>query len=218
VTITGVIDTGSGVGNHPSVWVDRCVLQGISNAYGNAVISQAFYASYITDSSVYDNASGAQNYNLVRNVNCDRIGGDAFTMSLAVINSSVSGLGQQPDSPPDFPDFHTDVWQFNGVANNIILYGITATERIGLTQAFQFDYVQSDVAIVDVLIAPWQNWALSHTYTNIYVKDSTINVLLDDTNSADQAWSPVGLHATDIFFDNVTFTTTPSAHSGVTYR
>jgi len=39
------------------------------------------------------------------------------------------------------------------------------------------------------------------------VKDSTINVMLDDTNREDQAWSPVGLHATDIFFDNVTFTT-----------
>jgi hypothetical protein len=102
---------------------------------------------------------------------------------------------------------HPDAYQFTFPVENAIAYGVVAQDAIG-SFGIRMQPSASDVAIVDsqfTVTAPYV-WELERPYTNILVKDSTLNGGFSEYST---------FVATDLVFNNVTFSTPPAPQPGM---
>lgn len=91
---------------------------------------------YITDSEAYDTLYGFVTCNLVRNCHVEKISGDAYQNSLMVVNSTAHNLDSTVNS------HHTDLFQFFGHFEDLIVYNVNASQVISC-QNFFLDHYQS---------------------------------------------------------------------------
>jgi len=103
---------------------------------------------YVTNSVAQDMLYGFVRANLVSGSSAERISGDVFQNSLAVIGCSIRTVDG------NVLEHHTDLFQYFGHHNNLIVYGVTAQD-VRSTQNFFLDHYQSsftDCAFVNVAI------------------------------------------------------------------
>ncbi len=105
------------------LWVDGCDYLGTTRSEP-ARWHGAFNAIYVTNSNVSTSRNGIEGAALVRNVVIDNIGSDALSNSLCVVNCWVSNMDHRGT------DLHPDVYQWYGAPENIVLYGVRATNNI----------------------------------------------------------------------------------------
>lgn len=140
VTVTAGVSSGGPLVDYG--WLDNCYLRGSSRDTGYAGFDSSWSYKFVTDCPVTDVSVALPGMNLVRGTRVERTGGDVFSDSLLVINSSVHDL-----VPP--PGAHTDVYQATQMADNVILYGVEATDRIGaISSDLTFEVGARDMAVV----------------------------------------------------------------------
>lgn len=141
------------MGDPRAVWFDDCRFRGP----GRTVNSRAYQPSnwqgglYVTDSSLEAFRDGFIGAGLVRSCTVDDIGSDAFTQSKMVLNSAVINID------PTGATFHADVYQLEAsTVDNVILYGLKATESYAQRIFFSDSTLVENVAVVNTLVAiPW---------------------------------------------------------------
>lgn len=114
------------IANYPAedyLWLDNCELIGIGRATGSNW-QAGWTGFYATDCYAGNHRDGIQGATLLRDVLVENIGSDAFSNSLCVINCTARNIDHRGTS------LHPDVYQFYGADNNVILYGLNATENI----------------------------------------------------------------------------------------
>jgi hypothetical protein len=160
VTITGTIESGGPLVD--SCWLDQCSFLGASGELGSSWTSR-----YMTDSIMTDRDLGPVGFQLVRNVTVNGIGGDVFSQSLCVINSSVANYVQSEGA-------HANIYQtVDTGTTNVVLYGIESSSAD--VQLFQFNVPPVDFAIVGCTLdaTNWYAIVLGDQMTNILHKDCT---------------------------------------------
>ncbi len=105
------------------LWLESCDLIGIGRASGSNW-QAGWTGFYATDCTAANHRDGIQGATLLRDVLVENIGSDAFSNSLCVINCTARNIDHRGTS------LHPDVYQFYGADNNVILYGLNATENI----------------------------------------------------------------------------------------
>ena len=85
---------------------------------------------YVTDSLAEDALYGFVTANLVRNCHVQRISGDAYQNSKMVLNCTADDLDGT------LLEHHTDVYQMWGDQDNLIVYGVNATNLKGVQGIF----------------------------------------------------------------------------------
>lgn len=203
LTVTGTIESGGPLEDYG--WLDGCVMDGGNRNTGYAGLSVAQWSElYMTDSTISNVGISVNSYTFVRDVLVEHVGGDVFSNSQLVINSTIRDFEQAPGA-------HSDVYQATGMANNVILYGIDASD-VGLVNSnLAFEVGCEGMAVVDCKLTSQGPYVmyLSNALRHLYVKDTafTGNVLVLGT-----------LNATNVVFENTTFTDHPGPLAGVTYR
>lgn len=109
--------------NRDQVWVENCNYTGTSRSEP-ARWHGAWNGVYVTNSNVSTSRNGIEGAALIRNVVIDNIGSDAISNSLCVVNCWISNIDHRGT------DLHPDVYQWYGAPENIVLYGVRATEGI----------------------------------------------------------------------------------------
>ncbi len=207
VTITGAVDTGGG-GLQAFCWIDDCEVNGGDQDTGVAGPSQTWAGAYCTNCTFYDNQLGPNGYILVRNTHAERIAGDVFSNSQAVIKVSCKDIAI--DAPPEI---HADVYQHLTAADNVVLYGIEC-ENVDQAQAFQFNTPPVGMAIIDADMQAQDGFLLQSQYSgafsDMYFRNVSILCIFDD---------PGNMTATRIVFEDCTFQNPqPGARTGVEFR
>jgi hypothetical protein len=159
----------------------------------------------MTDSLLTDRNTGATEFNLVRNVTIDGIGGDAFSNSGIIINSTITDFVQSQGS-------HSDLYQSVGAAHNVILYGVNCTQNIGaISSDFQFNEPPTDLAVVNCNLKSGGVYSVQWggVMTNLLFKNTAFDGGMVYLN---------GFSPTDVVFDGCTFTSNLGPYSGVTYK
>jgi|GEM_PF-3584510 len=108
---------------------------------------------FSTDSLYTDSLYAFSNHFMVRGCHAERISGDVFQNSLFVVNSTVN------DVNGNLSTWHSDLFQYFGDFEDIIVYGIEASNIIE-TQNFFLDHYEStfnNCAFVNVAIDNVQN-------------------------------------------------------------
>lgn len=104
---------------------------------------------YATGCELKNVVNGFVGAHLIRNVSVDRFYNDAFPGCVLVINATVKngngGIG------PNGYEYHSDVWQERNptTSENVILYGIVATENCSQQGIFSRNDSHRDMAIVN---------------------------------------------------------------------
>jgi len=149
----GTLDVYYGYG---SAWFDRVRWDdslGWEHQRGEAVHYQTPY--YVTGSVAYNASYGFVRSRLVRNSHVERISGDAYQQSRFVVNSTARNVDGR------VTDQHTDLYQMWGQADNLIIYGLTATELYATQAIFLEPSLEhraeteslSNSAFVDITVA-----------------------------------------------------------------
>ncbi len=111
--------------------------------------------SYVTRSKAYKCVYGFVNQDLVRNSQVEKISGDAFQASQFIVGCTATKIDGTVSG------HHTDLFQYFGAQENIIIYDVVATGLVGV-QAFFFEptwnsqngprMAMENCAIVDVIV------------------------------------------------------------------
>lgn len=216
LTISGpTIPTNSTIG--AIVWLDGVTYVGPGRAVANSqpVSGTSVWTGgiYVTGSNISQSANGVIGAKLVRSTHVHDIGSDAFQSSQVIINCTATTIDASGTT------FHPDVYQINGGMSNAIIYGLTATSGIAAQGLFADSASPvTDMAVVNATFnnqnpTPTTSYVMQFgaAATNLYIKDSAFTgpaVWRTDQNFV----------ATDVVVENTTFTTSPGAVSGVTYR
>jgi hypothetical protein len=202
LNVTGVITTGGPLVDY--VWLHNCILTGPGRDVGSITPPSAWKGSFATGCRFTDCSNAATDFRLVRSTTVERVGGDSFSNSGLVANCTTHDL----DPASQVGVYHPDVYQSVGFAENVIVYGVRASQiasGAGI-QAFQFNNPPTDVAIIDVDIDA--QWNLNNAYTNFLIRDSKVRSAFGVTPDF-----------TNIVYENVTFYgTPPTPIAGVTIR
>lgn len=148
VTLTAVLDTSTQMEDY--LWLDTVKRIGGGERDTNVYFTNAWWtAMYATDSEANDVVQAFMSMALVRNCKVDRLYDDAFPGSLAVINVTVKNANGGVS--PNGYAYHSDVWQDRNpyTTENLVLYGLTATENCTQQGIFSRGLFQKDVAIVN---------------------------------------------------------------------
>jgi hypothetical protein len=143
-----------------NIWFDNTRLwdpNGQMARYGNMmnlVRDRQFGGhGYYTDCLYTDALYSTTNSSLVRNSHSERISGDVFQNSLFVVNSSVNDIDGNAST------HHSDILQYFGDFENVIVYGVEASNIIE-TQNFFLDHYETtfnNCAFVNIAIDNIQN-------------------------------------------------------------
>jgi len=109
----------------PAIWFERCVLTGThrddnSTQFANG--SSWTGGIYATDTVVTDVRTATKHWDLVRGCRFERIGSDVFHNPSVVIDCEAHDVRKNGGGA------HPDLIQFNGDFENVIIYGLKATE------------------------------------------------------------------------------------------
>jgi hypothetical protein len=115
----------------------------LSSGAGVAVTSLSG-GTYVTESDVHDEDNGIRSGVMVRNVNAYNIAEDAFSDTKVILNSTARNI-----DPAGNTSLHPDVAQYFP-ADNVILYGLTATQGMVSVQGIS-GQANRDMAIVNVV-------------------------------------------------------------------
>ncbi|MCC5787811.1 MAG: hypothetical protein JJU33_14045 [Phycisphaerales bacterium] len=140
-----------------SIWLDSVTGNG-KNHFSGPPTRSHFAGKYVTDSHFANYRDAMVTKTLVRNVNIDGIGSDAFHNSYFVVNSSVNNIDRQGS------DAHPDVFQLFGPTtdiDNVILYGVMATRVDAQGLFIQGVQSASNIAFVNVSIDKKSGYAVS---------------------------------------------------------
>jgi hypothetical protein len=148
-------------------------------------VKEWFGGLYVTDSLAYEGEWGFNIGTLVRNSKAERISGDVFQNVKFVLNFEVKDVD-------GFVIYHhTDLLQWWGVQENIIIYGFNATENIQAQSVFLFPNPNipnsfTNIAFVDVFIRnvvrpdgsiSWQS-QLAGNHSHVLFQNFRLNQLL----------------------------------------
>jgi hypothetical protein len=145
----------SGFGTH---WLDNVRVidsNGWINGGGRLNHYQTPY--YATDSNVTDTLYGFTDGTLVRNCHAQRISGDAYQQTELLLNSTVDEMDD------DLLDHHTDVYQLFGRTENVIVYGLTATNLRNAVQPFFIEPTMEQGMLEPVSNSAFVNITMSGT-------------------------------------------------------
>lgn len=140
-------------------WYDNCrwyQSEGPAVSYPGQnwpIRNAGFNGLYVTNSIAEDMLYGFTGCNLVRDSHCEKILGDVFQMGRMVVNCTVDEVVGTA------LEHHTDLFQWWESNENIIVYGVKATNVAG-AQNFFFggvDVSYVNVAIVNVAVQNTQN-------------------------------------------------------------
>lgn len=109
----------------PSVWFDGCVLSGTHRNDSNSQFANGSSWTggiYATDTLVTDVRTATKHWDLVRGCRFERIGSDVFHNPSVVIDCEAHDVRKEGGGA------HPDLIQFNGDFENVIVYGLKATE------------------------------------------------------------------------------------------
>jgi hypothetical protein len=203
VTITGSIASGGPVVDN--LWIDNCHMQGSSRVNGYAGVGVGWSTKYMTDSLITDVGTAVDGLALGRNILVERAGGDAFSGSVLLINSEVRDYEQPPGS-------HTDVWQAVSRLDNVILYGVRATETIReINSAIKTENGASNMAVVDCDF-------VSNGFNVLYFDKQYDHLLFKNTRFTGGVYMTNRPPSHNAVFENTTFTANLPVFPDVTYR
>ena len=129
-------------------WYDNCKWyqsEGSTVTYPrqiHAVRNVGFNGLYITNSTADEMLYGFAGCNLVRGSHCSNITGDVFQMSRMVVNCTVDKVDGAA------LEHHTDLFQWWGPNENIIIYGVKAT-NVDRAQNFFFGMVPDGTGVIN---------------------------------------------------------------------
>ncbi len=138
-------------------------------------------ATYVTNSHVEDMRYGWVASELVRNSSAYKISGDALQQSTFVVNVTIDHMR------PVVPKLHLDVVQLWGGHENVIYYGVEATD-IGRTQGMLLQDGNGHLPDPDVA-----------SFLNVAFVDVHMDMTEDDTHPFTQLF---GTHEHVLFIDN----------------
>lgn len=203
VTITGSIASGGPIVDY--LWIDNCHMQGSSRVNGYAGVGVGWSTKYMTDSIITDVGIAVDGLALGRNILVERAGGDAFSGSVLLINCEVRDYEQPPGS-------HTDVWQAVSRPDNVILYGLRATETIReINAAIKTENGASNMAVVDCDF-------VSNGFNVLYFDKQYDHLLFKNTRFSGGVYMTNRPLSHNAVFDNTTFTVNLPIFPDVTYR
>jgi hypothetical protein len=204
ITVTGSLNSNGPLEDY--IWFCDVDFEG-PGKHVNTVWGSGWSGAFATDASIRSMRDGWVDMNLVRNARVDRIGSDAFTNSALVLNSIATDIDHRGTS------FHPDVYQHNGPAKNIIVYGLTAIDNIQGQGVFAGDQIPvTDIAYVDVQVAVQ---GLGHVFQ---FGGPTHHFLIKDSRfTGSTAWMN-NFNASNVVFDNTWFTAPPRPRPGVSFR
>ncbi len=148
VTLRGMLETVTPLEDY--LWLDGVKHVGTGPSDPLTYFVDAWWTGiYATDCFSTNVINGFVGARLVRNCTVDRYFNDAFPGCAAVINSTVKNA--TGGVAPNGYAFHSDVWQERSpnTAENVVLYGITATENCTQQGVFSRTDGHRDVAIVN---------------------------------------------------------------------
>ncbi|MEO1008321.1 MAG: hypothetical protein AAFX79_07125 [Planctomycetota bacterium] len=141
-------DTSSA--SHPTqLWVEDCVAEGggLTSLHNIPSAAEWQLGLYITDTQIRNARVGVKtNARFIRNVSASRLGEDAFTNVLMILNSTASELVKGAAS------YHADVVQYTESQENTIVYGLEAVDQQAQTIFSRGDESHDNAAFVNVLI------------------------------------------------------------------
>jgi len=159
-------------------------------------------STYTTDSYCHDWLYAFTHQQLVRNSVVERCSGDVFQNTYMVVNCTIDDVDGTARS------HHSDLFQYFGNFENVIVYGVKAT-NVRNTQNFFFDGYQStfdNCAFVNVLVenlndgTPYtQNWSRSNHMLFYHISNPRQRWVLRDDVSGDIAFQPHNI----VFRNNV---------------
>jgi len=203
VTITGNIESGGPLEDFG--WIDNCLVDAGNRNSGLAGLSVSQWSKRFVTDSTYSNLGIVLNsHHFIRGVLVEHVGGDVFSNSDLVINSTIRDFEQAPGA-------HSDVYQATGFASNVILYGVDASAVGSVNSNLAFEAGCDGFAVIDCKLAtrgPYVMY-LSNALKNLYIKNTPFS----------GRFAVLGtLSATNVVFDSCTFTNNPGPLAGVTYR
>lgn len=110
---------------NPAAWFDRCVLSGADRSDARTQFANGSSWTggiYATGTLVTDVRTATKHWNLIRGCTFERIGSDVFHNPSVVIDCVVHDVRKEGGGA------HPDLIQFNGDFENVIVYGLKATE------------------------------------------------------------------------------------------
>lgn len=198
-----------------SLWIDHCVLSGQGRTV-DMEWTNGFSHIYATDSDVSNSRDGLVGADLARNVSVHDIGSDAFSDTSTILKCRAANIDASGTT------FHPDVVQYYGRSDNLIVYGLTATQGIAAEGLFvrTANPAASNIAWVQCNI---DNSVLAPTALAFQVITPTQNLFVDDSSFVGRAlFRPdMGFTATDVVLRADSFAGGPEAPgivSGVLYE
>jgi hypothetical protein len=217
VTISNIITLPTNSSISAKGWLDNSVFVGPGRTVAN---SQPFTSAavwtggmYFTDDDISACANGTVSAALARNVVVHDVGSDPFQSASLVVNSTARNVDATGTT------FHPDIYQANGAVSNVILSGITATDMVGAQGLFS----DSASAITDMAVenSTFNNQNPTPSVLAIMQLSAATNNLyiLNSSFTGPALWrTDQNFVATDVVVENTTFSSSPGAVSGVTYR
>jgi hypothetical protein len=178
--ITGQMTSGGALTDY--CWLDGCLMDGqrvtdLNDGTGVVGPTDSFTGRYATDCEYIDVLIGPQGFDLVRGVSVDASAGDVFSNSLCVVDCTVTDF-YSGGSYMGGDVAHADIFQGNAEQQNVILYGITATDvRSGynINSGLTFETGCDGMAVVNFNADSGGGNAIYFIkdFTNLLIKDST---------------------------------------------
>lgn len=141
------------------IWLDDCTLSAANKRDDVNFVSRSQWKGgiYVTDCDIRDVRNGLSGARLMRNVKVSNTLSDAMSNCHMVVNCSVDGIDKGKT------DEHPDVlqWYIKKPLDNVIIYGLTATNAGAQGIFVSGDAPVSNVAFVNVLIE-----MANHSYLN----------------------------------------------------
>ncbi len=208
------------------LWIDNSSLRGAGRLDPGHWYQRPnrYQDTYVTNTYATDSRDGFIDATLQRDVRLGTIGRDAFSKTEVVVHSHVEKMDKSGSSP----SFHSDVYQLGKSArknNNIILYGVTATQDIN-GQGFFIgnNRTVTDLAVVNSYFDN-QNRPDADKKRVFQVSSPAKHLLVQDSTFVGKAvWrDDRGFTADDVVIDSTAFLTadgqtkTPGERPGVAY-
>lgn len=173
--------------NSNLVWFDECRWfdsAGWGSDHGRLVqpvrTSEYIGGSYATNCIAEDVTYGFTDFSMVRNCEIRRISGDALQNSRLVLNARVDQIDGTVKA------HHSDLLQYFGTHENVIVYGVQATNVVK-TQNFFLDHYQTsfdNCAFVNIAV---QNFSSNPPMSQMNSNQN--HVLFLHVSNPDQTWS-----------------------------
>lgn len=201
------------------VWFDGSILTGTGTANDLTFAGPTSWTGgiLVTDCSVGNSVFGVQSAMLQRNVAVNNIGSDAFTNSLMVINSTAQNI-----TVPTGSGYHPDVLQLFGIFNNVIYYGISATQNVN-SQGLFLDHADFPTSLKDAAFVNFNINNQTNGQSDYQVFQFCCpcqNMLVLDSKFVGPAYwrTDLGFSAVDVVVTDTTFSVLPGPVAGVTYN